>query len=106
MLADNRIALNAGWDAEMLNLDLRELSVLGADLELLGFTEKELAAALNPISEGLTDADEVPEVGDTAVTQPGELWCLGPHRVICGDSTDAAGVKTVLGDGTPALMVT
>src|ERR1700741_3794802 len=74
MLADNRIALNAGWDVELLNLELKELSVLGADLELLGFTAKELAAALNPISEGLTDEDEVPEVGETAVTRPGDVW--------------------------------
>ena len=106
MLADNRIALNAGWDVEMLNLELKELSVLGADLELLGFTAKELAAALSPISEGLTDEDEVPEVGETAVTRPGDVWCLGPHRVICGDCTDAATVKTVLGEARPALMVT
>src|SRR3954469_4055207 len=68
MLADNRIALNAGWDLEMLNLELKELSVMGADLEALGFTAKELAAALHPGSDGLTDENEVPEVAETAVT--------------------------------------
>ena len=52
MLADNRIALNAGWDVEMLNLELKELSVLGADLEALGFTAEELAAALTPVERG------------------------------------------------------
>src|ERR1700688_1152469 len=64
MLADNRIALNAGWDIEMLNLELQELTVMGADLEALGFTAKELAAALNQGGEGLTDEDEVPKVAE------------------------------------------
>jgi DNA modification methylase len=106
MLADNRIALNAGWDAEMLNLELQELSVMGADLEALGFTAKELAAALNPGGDGLTDENDLPEVAETAVTVAGEVWCLGAHRVICGDSTDATVVKALLGDVVPGLMVT
>src|SRR5436309_11865038 len=81
MLADNRIALNAGWDAEMLNLELQELSVMGADLAVLGFTAQELAAALSPGSGGLTDENEVPEVAETAVAVAGDIWCLGAHRV-------------------------
>src|SRR2546421_9166778 len=85
MLADNRIALNAGWDAELLNLELEELSVIGADLAALGFTAQELAAALNPSGEGLTDENKVPPVAETAVTIAGDIWCLGPHRVACGD---------------------
>src|ERR1043165_5832537 len=75
VLADNRIALNAGWDLEMLNLELKELSVMGADLEALGFTAQELAAALNQGEEGLTDEDDVPEVAETAVTAAGDIWC-------------------------------
>jgi DNA modification methylase len=106
MLADNRIALNAGWDAEMLSLELQELSVMGADLEALGFTAKELAAALNKGGDGLTDENEVPEVAEVAVTVAGDVWCLGAHRVICGDSTDATVVKALLGDVVPGLMVT
>src|ERR1700736_390478 len=106
MLADNRIALNAGWDAEMLSLELQELSVLGADLEALGFTAKELAAALNQGGDGLTDENEVPEVAEAAVTAADDVWCLGAHRVICGDSTDATVVKALLGDVVPGLMVT
>src|SRR4051812_20522972 len=106
MLADNRIALNAGWDIEMLNLELKELSVLGADLEALGFTAKELATALNPGSDGLTDENEVPLVRETAVSVAGDIWCLGPHRVICGDSTDPTVVKALLSDVIPGLMVT
>lgn len=106
VLADNRIALNAGWDPEMLNLELKELSVMGADLEALGFTAEELAAALNQGDEGLTDEDEVPEVAGAAITVAGDIWCLGAHRVICGDSTDAAIVTALLGDIVPNLMVT
>jgi len=106
MLADNRIALNAGWDAEMLNLELKELSIMGADLAALGFTAQELAAALNPGGEGLTDENEVPAVAETAVTLAGDIWCLGPHRVACGDSTDASAVKALLGSVVPMLMVT
>jgi DNA modification methylase len=106
MLADNRIALNAGWDAEMLNLELQELSVMGADLAALGFTAQELAAALNQGDEGLIDENEVPEVAETAVTVAGDIWSLGPHRVTCGDCTDANTVKALLGGVAPMLMVT
>jgi DNA modification methylase len=106
MLADNRIALNAGWDLEMLNLELKELSVMGADLAALGFTAQELAAALNPGGEGLTDENEVPAVAEVAVTIAGDIWCLGTHRVACGDSTDPNTVKALLGDVAPGLMVT
>src|SRR5436305_12469056 len=106
MLADNRIALNAGWDAEMLNLELKELSVMGADLAALGFTAAELAAALNPSGEGLTDENEIPAVAETAVTIAGDVWCLGAHRLACGDSTDAGIVDALLGAVVPGLMVT
>ena len=106
MLADNRIALNAGWDAEMLNLELQELSVMGADLAALGFTAQELAAALNQGDEGLTDENEVPEVAETAVAVAGDIWCLGAHRVTCGDCTDENTVKALLGAVAPILMVT
>jgi hypothetical protein len=91
VLADNRIALNAGWDLEMLRVELTDLSALGADLSTLGFTPKELAAALTPAGAlGLTDEDEVPELAQAAVTRIGDVWCLGTHRVACGDSTHAA----------------
>ena len=98
VLADNRIALNAGWDLEMLNLELRDLSALGADLSALGFSAAELAAALSPVSTGLTDENEVPPLADKAVTVSGNIWCLGPHRLACGDSTDAKTVSALLGD--------
>jgi DNA modification methylase len=107
VLADNRIALNAGWDTEMLALELKDLSNLGADLSLLGFTDRELAEALRPVdSLGLTDEDAAPELPQTPVTQPGDVWQLGPHRIACGDCTDAATVGALLGNSNPSLMVT
>jgi DNA modification methylase len=107
VLADNRIAQNAGWDLEMLALELKDLSALGADLSLLGFDEKELEAALAPeVREGLTDEDDVPDVGAAPVSRLGDLWLLGPHRLICGDCTNAEAVAVLLGDVRPNLMVT
>jgi DNA modification methylase len=107
VLADNRIALNAGWDLEMLSFELKDLSGLGVDLSTLGFTSQELATALTPgVSSGLTDENEVPELSETAVSRVGDIWCLGPHRVACGDSTDGALVKALFGTVQPHLMVT
>jgi len=107
MLADNRIALNAGWDLEMLHLELKDLSTLGADLSLVGFTAHELAAALAPaVSTGLTDENEAPALAETAVTAVSDIWCMGPHRLACGDSTDRDTVRTLLNDLSPHLMVT
>jgi len=98
MLADNRIALNAGWDLEMLHLELTDLSVLGADLAALGFTAEELVKALNPAgAAGLTGENEVPELPEKAVTAVGDIWLAGSHRIACGDSTDAAAVAALLG---------
>ncbi len=106
MLADNRIALNSGWDLEALKIELTDLSLLGADLKCLGFSKQELAAALRPSVQGNTDEDEVPEVATTAVSRLGDVWCLGDHRLICGDSTDRNVVSTLLGETKPELMVT
>lgn len=106
ILADNRIALNAGWDLKMLALELSDLSVLAADLQILGFTKKELAVALSAVSGGLTDEDEIPDVQEIPVTRPGDIWCLGDHRVICGDSTKPETVAAVLAGAKPQLMVT
>src|SRR6266403_817063 len=106
VLADNRIALNAGWDMEMLKLELRELSLLGADLSALGFNERELATALSGAGAGLTDEDAIPDVTETAISCSGDIWCLGPHRIACGDSTDANFVGALLSGASPQLMVT
>jgi DNA modification methylase len=107
MLADNRIAANAGWDFKMLHLELTDLSVLGAELEGLGFTAEELARALSPErGAGLTDEDDVPGLAEQAVSRLGDVWLAGPHRIGCGDSTHAQTVASVLASTIPQLMVT
>ena len=106
-LADNRIAMNAGWDLQTLQLELTDLSVLGADLAALGFTAEELAKALNPgRGEGLTEENDVPEALERAVSRMGEVWLAGAHRIGCGDSTDDDAVRRLLGELKPGLMVT
>jgi site-specific DNA-methyltransferase (adenine-specific) len=88
VIADNKIAENAGWDEDMLRLDLRELGELGFDLELTGFSLDEIAALMPAeVEPGLTDEDAVPEVQEEPVSKPGDVWLLGKHRVMCGDST-------------------
>jgi DNA modification methylase len=107
VLADNRIAMNAGWDIEMLSLELRDLSALDADMSVLGFTTKELSDALTSGgADGLTDENDVPPPPDTPISRYGDIWCLGPHRLACGDSTDTDTVKALIGDLRPPLMVT
>ncbi len=106
-LADNRIALNSGWDAKLLALELQDLREIGADLKVLGFNDKELARALSgDPSGGECDEDAIPEVGEAAVAQPGDIWRLGAHRIACGDSTDAETVQRLLEGSRPNLMIT
>ena len=107
IIADNKLAMNAGWDESVLALELGELEDLGFDLELTGFDVdelKELFASNEATPEGETDADDVPEVREEAISKPGDVWLLGKHRIMCGDSTsiDAVGV---LMDGAKADMV-
>jgi len=97
VLADNKLALNAGWDAEMLRLALGELSEAGFDLSLTGFGEDELAGILVDASGGPTDPDEVPEPPVDPISRPGDLWICGEHRVLCGDATVLSDVEKVLG---------
>ena len=88
IIADNRLALNAGWDNEMLTIELNDLLADGFALELLGFDPKEIDALLEPeVVEGLTDEDAVPDVSDEPVTKRGDIYQLGSHRLMCGDST-------------------
>lgn len=108
VIADNRLALNAGWDDQMLTLELQELDTENFDLSLLGFEADELNALLNPIkeTEGLTDEDAVPEVPEEPKTKPGDIYKLGRHRLMCGDATMIADVEKLM-DGTyPDLIHT
>jgi len=105
ILADNKLALNAGWDAELLNLELEELELEGVDLNLIGFGEEE-RDALRPevVNEGLTDEDAVPETPEEPITKPGDIWILGKHRLMCGDSTSIDAVDKLM-NGDKADMV-
>jgi hypothetical protein len=104
-LADNKLALNAGWDEAMLALEFADITELGFDLGLIGFSDEEIAA-LNANPAGLTDPDEVPETPINPVSTPGDVWRMGRHRLLCGDSTAADEVAKVLGGVQPHLMVT
>ena len=111
-LADNRLAEIAEWDPEMLRIEIGELRAdFGIeDMSLIGFSAEDLAdilpEALLDATGGLTDPDDVPEVPETPVTRPGDLWLLGKHRLLCGDSTVATDVEKVLHGVTPLLMCT
>ena len=105
-LLANRSANWAEWDTELLRLELGELNVLGFDLTLTGFGEIELGSLLADKTEGLTDPDDAPAVPEHPVSQTGDLWLLGRHRLLCGDSTVATDVERVLGGIEPHLMVT
>lgn len=88
VIADNRLALNAGWDAEMLKVEFAELKELGFDLDLTGFSPEEIDELLAPPpTAGLTDPDEAPPVPENPSTKPGDVWVMGKHRLLCGDST-------------------
>jgi len=88
VIADNKLALNAGWDDEMLRVEFAELEELGFDLELTGFSLDEIdELQIEEIEDGLTDEDAVPELVDEPVSVLGDVWQLGKHRLMCGDST-------------------
>ncbi len=105
-IADNKLALNAGWDEALLALEIEELQGAGFEIDLIGFDAGELASICSPFVTGLTDPDEVPEPPAIPVSRTGDLWVLGRHRLLCGDSTVAADVGTALGGVQPHLMVT
>lgn len=88
VIADNKLGLNSGWDSAMLALELGELGDLGFDLSLVGFSDGEIKDLLTDHpAESSADPDEVPELQATPISQSGDVWILGPHRVVCGDST-------------------
>jgi len=96
-LADNQTATLAEWNYDLLPLELKDLQGLNFDLSLLGFSDTDLAALLAPPgNEGLTDPDAVPAPPDDPITQPGDLWILGNHRLLCGDAGEAADVDRLL----------
>ena len=105
IIADNKLALNAGWDNDILRIEFEALEEDGFDISLTGFDEDELAALMiEEIEEGLTDEDAVPEIPDEPITKRGDIWLLGNHRVMCGDSTLIDDVDKLM-NGEKADMV-
>jgi ParB-like chromosome segregation protein Spo0J len=107
-LADTRIALNAGWDRDLLALEIGDLQEAGFDPGLTGFSGDEIADLLHPVdgSEGREDEtpDEIPDPVADPVVQSGDLWLLGEHRMLCGDSTNSADVAHVIAGEAAALF--
>ena len=109
VIADNRLAQNAGWDEEMLRVELEALREDEFNLDLLGFADDEIEALLADPEEsiaGNTEDDAVPGTPETAVTVPGDVWLLGDHRLLCGDSTQIDAVEKVLGGGLADMVFT
>lgn len=107
VIADNKIAENAGWDMEMLRVELGDLQSANFDLSLIGFTPDELDALLAPTgTEGLTDPDEAPAVPEEPVSVLGDVWVLGKHRLMCGDSLSIDAVRTLMGGAEADVLIT
>jgi len=106
VIADNRLATNAGWDEGLLSAEIQALLDADFDIGVLGFPEDDIAALLADRTDGLTDPDDVPEPPTNPVSKLGDVWILGKHRIVCGDSTDAEVVAKCLNGAVPHLMVT
>lgn len=107
VIADNQLAMNAGWDTSMLTLELSDLKEAGFSLDILGFDPKELDNLLEPEQvDGLTDEDAVPEVPEEPKTNLGDIYQLGNHRLMCGDSTSVDAVEKLMNGVYPDLIHT
>ena len=109
VIADNRIAENAGWDDDVLRMELAALQDEAFDLALTGFDADALAEILtdeNGAGSGETDDDAVPEVAETPISRPGDIWVMGHHRLLCGDATLAESYQKLLGDGPVDMVFT
>ena len=110
VIADNKLAENAGWDEALLRTELAALDDLDFDLDLMGFSDEELDSLLGDLDGsalGETEGeDDVPDTPEEPVSRPGDLWILGKHRLLCGDATVATDVERVLNGTQPLLMVT
>jgi site-specific DNA-methyltransferase (adenine-specific) len=109
VLADNQLALNAGWDLELLRTELQDLVADDFDLSVIGFSDEELEDLLPEVEElPPEDADDeaVPEVPAEPITKPGDVWLLGKHRLMCGDSTSLTEVERLMAGGKADLLLT
>ncbi len=98
IIADNKIALNAGWDEELLKNEIEHLIADDFDIDITGFSDEEIDNLLGEeeSKQGLTDEDDVPEVSEDPITKPGDVWILGNHRLMCGDSTSIDDVNKLI----------
>jgi DNA modification methylase len=106
IIADNKLALNAGWDLEMLAFEVSDLAAMAFDMTLIGFSVDEMAELTADKTAGLTDPEDAPALPTVPVSLVGDLWRLGRHRLVCGDCTASETVEKALGGVTPHLMVT
>ena len=108
ILADNQLALNAGWDDTLLAAELAALQREDFNLDLIGFEDEELARLLaaQDAADGLTDEDAVPELQETSISVLGDLWILGDHRLLVGDATDSEAVAKLMAGGPSDLVFT
>ena len=106
VLADNQLPQNAGWDMDLLSVEMKDLDADGFDLSLIGFGDDMLANMLVDETEGLTDEDAVPDVPETPVTVLGDVWLLGDHRLMCGDSTSIDALEALCGEHRADVWLT
>lgn len=106
VIADNQLALNAGWNESILSMEIGDLSDNDFDISLLGFNDLDLNKYLLKEFEGLTDEDEVPEPPKEPITKLGDIWQLGNHRVMCGDATNKNAVKLLMENNKADLLFT
>ena len=107
VIADNKIAENAGWNEDLLKLELADLKDIGFDLDLIGFSDEELDELLGGDDDaGESDEDAVPEIEHEPVSQNGDLWLLGDHRLLCGDSTNAQDLARLMDGGLADMAFT
>lgn len=106
IIADNKLALNAGWDDEMLRVEFAELTEAGFDLDLTGFSLDEIGALQIEEMPGLTDEDAAPEVPVQPVTVEGDVWLLGRHRLMCGDSTSIDALNRLCAEQSVDMLLT
>ena len=107
VIADNKLAENAGWDRDLLSLELGDLKADGFDIDLIGFDVEDLGMLLEPDAKtGLTDEDDAPDLADVAISIAGDIWVCGEHRLMCGDGTSKSDVQLLMDGGLADLIVT
>lgn len=107
VIADNQLAMNSGWDLDVLKLEVQNLTELDFDLDLLGFDDDFMGSLLDvQIEDGLTDEDSVPEPPEKPVSVLGDIWQLGNHRLMCGDSTSIDDVDNLIGSDAIDMVMT